>query len=89
MNIYAPTRLLDQDIVGHALDRISEAWPELRIPVLGDDLSPEVKFAYSGAEFNDGHGPQAVANLARQRLEARLTRKHDRRARYQRMYHRP
>lgn len=67
----------------------SRAWPDLSIPVLGESQSPEMRFAYSGAEFNDGHGPQAAANLARQRLEARLERKHDRRARYQRMYGRP
>jgi hypothetical protein len=47
---------------------------------------PELAYAYSGAEFNDEHGPTAVAKLARERAESRLARKYARRARYMRKH---
>jgi hypothetical protein len=54
---------------------------EIDIPV---DAAPELAYAYSGLEFNDHFGPAARTNLARERADARATRKYARRARYMR-----
>lgn len=48
--------------------------------------SPEMYYAYSGAEFNDQFGPAAVAKLARERHHARLLRKTQDWLRYERRH---
>lgn len=49
-------------------------------------VEPEVAFAYSGAEFNEGFSPVQLADLGRQRAEARWQRKTLNRVRYLRRY---
>lgn len=48
--------------------------------------SPEMYYAYSGAEFNDQFGPAAVAKMARERHHARLVRHTHRWLRYERRH---
>ncbi len=45
---------------------------------------PEIAFAYSGAEFNEDFGPAALVKLARERQEARWTKKMHNRRRFMR-----
>jgi hypothetical protein len=68
------------------LDPASLETIEIDIPA---PAQPELSYAYSTLEFNDHFGPTARVKLARERAEARWTRKYARRARYRRRQGRP